>query len=141
MPIKEALVQANTWFKWMKANGVYDNTKIIIVSDHGRTGVYNPMLTSQKSKDGFDYNGYMPLLMVKDSNETGELKEDYTFMTLADVPSLALSVIGENNDKLLKYDKQQGVSLDCYGKFKGNQTVKNDIFNPKNWIYKKEKEK
>ena len=135
---KEALIRANEWFKWMKKNGVYNNTKIIIVSDHGRGGVFNPMLISQTNKKGLWYNAYMPLLMVKDFNESGDLKEYHTFMTLADVPSLALSAINDN-DSVLKYDKEKGLDLYLYGK-KRTLTVKKNIFNPKNWIYTNEKD-
>ena len=35
------------WIEWMKENGVYDNTRIILVSDHGRD-VYNPFFDRQK---------------------------------------------------------------------------------------------
>ena len=31
-----ALLRLGEWFDWMREQGVYDNTRIIIVSDHGR---------------------------------------------------------------------------------------------------------
>ena len=80
------------WFDYLKANGVYDNTRIILVSDHG----------SQETEDCFDEDqGFgkgrlHPLLMFKDFNSDGALKEDMTFMTNADVPSLLLKGLVEN---------------------------------------------
>ncbi|MFA6775361.1 MAG: membrane protein insertase YidC [Sphaerochaetaceae bacterium] len=80
------------WFDYLKKNGVYDNTKIIIVSDHG-------FALEEKMKDNFPLpNGdqlswYRALLMVKDFGSDGPLKTDDTFMTNADVPALSLQGI------------------------------------------------
>lgn len=87
------------WLKWMKENGVYDNTRIIIVSDHG-FNLYDPKFKNTqkipkshktKGKPGF-YNDF---LLVKDFNEKGDLKTDEKFMTSADVPLIATKGIIE----------------------------------------------
>ena len=31
-----AMLQLANWFDYMRENGVYDNTRIILVADHGR---------------------------------------------------------------------------------------------------------
>lgn len=84
------------WLDYLKANGCYDNTRIIMVSDHGIG-----------SKDGkkldfpddwpMDYNPdhNHPLLFVKDFNSHGRLAVSHDFMTNADVPAIALNGIVE----------------------------------------------
>ena len=66
------------WFDWMKQNGVYDNSKIIIAADHGA--------------DDYGENWYKgavtPLLMVKDFDRRGELKESDILMSNSDVLSI-----------------------------------------------------
>ena len=68
--------------KKLKQNGVYNNTKIIIMSDHGYLiddiDHVKPEITRNNS-----------LLLVKDFNANGDLRTDTTFMTSADVPYLA----------------------------------------------------
>ena len=83
------------WLDYLRENGVYDNTRIIIVADHGRDlslfGM-QPFGISQW-KDLMMYN---PLLMVKDFGETGPIKTDNSFMTNADTPLLAFEGLVEN---------------------------------------------
>ncbi|MCR5723554.1 MAG: YidC/Oxa1 family membrane protein insertase [Treponema sp.] len=81
------------FFDWLKKNDLYDNTRIIIVSDHG---------TSIKSGK-FENTGDMPFLkehvtaslLVKDFNDRTpsrdgtHLNRDMRFMTNADTPALA----------------------------------------------------
>ena len=77
---------------FLKENDVYDNTRIIIVADHGigygatASKNYNtPVLPDGSNKDH-----YNPLLLVKDFNASGDLKSDMTFMTNADTPAIAV---------------------------------------------------
>jgi hypothetical protein len=80
-----AIKRLASWFEYLKENDVYDNTRIIIVSDHGPEPNF---LT--KLKLPFNIEQYNPLLMVKDFNSAGEIQTDNTFMSNADVPALAL---------------------------------------------------
>lgn len=87
------------FFDWLKANDLYDNTRIIIVSDHGTT------IKSGK----FDSSG-MPFLkehvtaslIVKDFNDRTpspdgvHLRKDMSFMTNADTPAFATEGIIDN---------------------------------------------
>lgn len=79
------------FFKFLKDNNCYDNSRIIIVGDHGYYGIQTlGMDFMQNFKgSGIDPTKLMPLLMMKDFNAEGELKKNYDFMTLADVPILA----------------------------------------------------
>ena len=80
-----AYQKLSEWFDYLRANGVYDNTRIILVADHGR-GLGQFGIKS----NGQDMEIFMPLLMVKDFNAKGfTTSED--FMTNADVPTLATS--------------------------------------------------
>lgn len=83
------------WFSYLKSNGVYDNTRIIIVSDHGNGCAIDSF--DKKTIDGSYTKDHLhPILFVKDFNEHGLLKHDMTFMTTADVPSLALKDLVNN---------------------------------------------
>ena len=85
------------WLELLKDNQVYDNTRIIIVSDHGigrgvGEDVYSePILAGILSKDAL--RGF---LLYKDFNAAGSIQTDMTFMTTADVPTLALEGIVKN---------------------------------------------
>jgi len=71
------------WFEWMKRKDVYDNTKVIIVADHG------------SDEDQVYYEGAVnPLLMVKDYGARGPLKTSPALMVNADALSLICSGIG-----------------------------------------------
>lgn len=85
------------WLKWMKENGVYDNTRIIIVSDHGRN-VYDPFFKRKripKSRKASHPAFFNNVLLVKDFNAKGNLKTDNRFMTQASVPNIAMKGIIE----------------------------------------------
>ena len=87
-----ALTELGKWFDWMREQGIYDNTRIIIVADHGHFLKQFPDLIWS---DDLDIQSVNPLLMVKDFNSTGFSTSD-SFMTNADVPSLALEGIMDN---------------------------------------------
>ncbi len=76
-------IQLGEWFDYLRANGVYDNTRIILVSDHGKDINQFGINCNNQNLECF-----MPLLMVKDFNVKGfNVKED--FMTNGDTPLLA----------------------------------------------------
>ena len=78
------------WFDYLKKNGVYDNTRFIIVSDHGRQlGQFDEFIVKKKEKT-YDIEEFAALLMVKDYAAQGFNVSD-EFMTNGDVPSLAVA--------------------------------------------------
>ena len=97
-----ALLQLGNWLDKLRELGVYDNTRIIIVSDHGwPMEQFDSLRFGDGSSTDALYNpedamGYNPLLLVKDFGARGEVKTDYTFMTNADTPYLALSGIADD---------------------------------------------
>lgn len=86
-----AMLKLGEWFDYMRENDVYDNTRIILVSDHG---VDTHQSDDFILEDGFDIERNYALLMVKDFNDD-EFEESEEFMTCADVPALAAEDIIE----------------------------------------------
>ena len=85
-----AFLALGEWFDYLRENGVYDNTRIILVADHGRDlGQFNVYCNGQ------DMEIFMPLLMVKDFGATGFTVSE-EFMTNGDTPTLATMGLIEN---------------------------------------------
>ncbi|MBQ9910384.1 MAG: YidC/Oxa1 family membrane protein insertase [Lachnospiraceae bacterium] len=83
------LLQVGKWFDHLRMLGVYDNTRIIIVSDHGYYLGQDPERLFKAGNKEVDTEAFYPLLMVKDFNAAGFSISD-EFMTNADVPALAV---------------------------------------------------
>lgn len=83
-------LRLSEWFNYLRSNGVYDNTRIILVSDHGAHSDGLP------DRDDNVSSRFISTLMVKDFDATGTLKSDLTFMTNADTPALATAGIIED---------------------------------------------
>ncbi len=91
-----AFIQLGKWFDYLRENDVYDNTKIIIVSDHGRSLMqFDELVFDKKTEVYKNAEFYYPLLMIKDFNST-EFSISEEFMTNADVPTLATEGLIEN---------------------------------------------
>ena len=161
--ITASIKRIGTCIEYLKKNGIYDNTRIILVSDHGTTGGDAYMEQNEeldKALFGGDHYGrgrFHCLLMVKDFGASGEMQEDQTtFMTNADVPSIALKDIIEKpvnpfTNKPIPLDttslKKDGVIISANDKHvpvkHGKNTfsiekdqwwlVKDNIFKSENW--------
>ena len=83
-----SFLQLGKWFDYMKENHVYDNTKIVIVADHGyAVHQFDDVMYGEAC--GNDIMYYNPLLMVKDFDAAGFTTDD-SFMTNADAPVLTM---------------------------------------------------
>jgi YidC/Oxa1 family membrane protein insertase len=85
-----AFLLLGKWFVFLQEQGVYDNARILIVSDHGKSedSKYSGNIILPNN----DWlSGYHALLLVKDFMSTGELFTDTTFMTQGDVPFIAMN--------------------------------------------------
>ena len=95
-----ALMALGKWFESLQENGVYDNTRIIIVSDHGIGSMHGQNFSYPEfdvdTIQGFSKDYLHSLLLYKDFGDSGSLKTDSRFMTTADVPILAMEGIVEN---------------------------------------------
>lgn len=89
-----SMILLGNWFDYLRENNVYDNTRIILVSDHGRDLHQLDELLMGSDDLPVDIEYYYPLLMVKDFNSKGFVTSD-TFMTNADVPTLAMEELIE----------------------------------------------
>ncbi len=86
------MLKLGDWFDYMRENGIYDNTRIILVSDHGRSSLYE----GDEARLGeTDISSFYPLLMVKDF-DSKEFVTSEEFMTNGDVPTLAMKDIIED---------------------------------------------
>lgn len=141
-----------SWLEYLKSNDCYDNTRIIIVADHGRGIPVN----SDRFKDFKDSSvpaSMNPLFMVKDFNSRGKIKTDNSFMTNADTlfeakKDLPVSEYNPFTKQYLVPQKKNGVHI-YYGKnwncteqktwkkFELDETncwiIKDDISKPENW--------
>ena len=89
-----AFLQLGRWFDYLRDQGVYDNTRIILVADHGHgMAQFKDMIFGEWVGNTWhhpqDVMSYNPLLMVKDFAGKGFHVDD-RFMTNADTPILAL---------------------------------------------------
>ena len=140
------------YLDYLKHSEVYNNSRIIIMSDHGNKYVRFPEYSDFNNEIVVNFN---PLLMVKDFNQNSDLKIDNTFMTNADVPYIATKDIISNpqnpfTGKILSSNsKLNGVYVYMDHKnwnayqFTSNRVildslpkimhVKDNIFNEANW--------
>jgi hypothetical protein len=139
------------FIEFLKTEGVYDNTRIILVADHGRgSGKYKENITLP---DGSPLQYYNPLLMFKDFNSTGaRMAVDDSFMTNGDAALFALKDIVANpvnpfTNRELKADKAGGAAITTievlssyrHSKYRYNirgdqwMRVHSNIFDPANW--------
>lgn len=89
----KALLMLADWFDYLRENGIYDNTRIVVASDHGARHLKDfPELIME---DGTDMEATNPLLMFKDFNATGFTTSN-DFMTNADTPVLAMKDVVED---------------------------------------------
>lgn len=158
-----SLLSLGKWFDYLKANDVWDNTKIIIVSDHGYTNGYNCESLGAFDNMIFDNIGLdlmmiNPLLIVKDFNSKS-FKTDDSFMTNADVPSLVFKDLIDtpinpftgnviNSDEKFKHPQLITASHKNVGDQDPNSStfntedgvwysVHDNIFDEKNWTIEK----
>jgi len=138
------------WFAFLKDNGVYDNTRIIIASDHGIND-YSAFDGNILLPTGDCLQFYAALLFFKDFGAQGDIAVDNQFMVNADTPILATKEIipypvNPFTGKALEAQKANGVTITSsqnftkpqpkYGYNIGSKEwlhVKDSIFDPKNW--------
>lgn len=135
------------FINFLKKENLYDNTKIILVSDHGNHTYNQTFFNNTYYRYFTQFNS---LLMCKDFNSRGELKIDTNFSTVADASYLATKHI-ENiknpfNGKIITNDyKTNGVYVielldpGIKGQYSNRYNfnifyyVKDNIFNTNNW--------
>lgn len=146
-----ALMRIAEWVDYLKTKDVYNNTRIIIVSDHGRA-LFDDMLLD----NGTHIESMNSLLMVKDfgsdHSSSYRIKTDPSFMTNADTAYLAAKDLFENPVNPFtgnEFKLNSGEALVNDSEFWEDQyytlkqfdyhdsqwfTVKDNIFDKNNWI-------
>lgn len=136
------------WIKWMKEAEVYDNTQIVLVSDHGKqTGKYVPLeliYQVQRKTKGLAANRPHALMLVKDIASRHPLKVSDIFLSNADTPSIVCEVINgcENiirspikfpiKDREIDYSVLTSQETGKYNVII-HYKVKNNLFDYQNW--------
>uniref|UniRef100_UPI0025CC5824 sulfatase-like hydrolase/transferase n=3 Tax=uncultured Brachyspira sp. TaxID=221953 RepID=UPI0025CC5824 len=135
------------FIEFLKINEVYDNTKIILISDHGAENVNTLKFTDDDMKF---YVWFNALFMYKDFRSSGNIKIDTNFMTIADMPYFAVKHIPNikntfNNNIITNDYKTNGAYIvklnnwDIGRQFNNNYNfstyyfVKDNIFDKNNW--------
>ena len=162
------LKKVGEWIHYLKENEVFDNTRIIIVSDHGAY-LKSKNFDKIQLEDIMSFkvssmaSMYNPLFMVKDFNQRSAFNTDYTFMTNADTIFFAKSDfnISETNPftgKKFMQIKENGINVYPCSGFEAQVPIMKDkkkftldsklgfhisknIFEQENWIPIKEWEK
>ncbi|OJF75651.1 MAG: hypothetical protein BKP49_11105 [Treponema sp. CETP13] len=143
------LIQLGNWFDYLRQNDVWNNTKIILVSDHG----YALNLPAFESFAGDKQRAawHNCFLMVKDFNAENAIHTDYTLMSNADTPYLATKDVINNptnpftSNAITQHDKSEGITIYSNSRFapeyhpkntfnlKSKQIIKDSIFDASNW--------
>lgn len=110
-----SLRRVGEWFEFLQKNEAYDNSRIVIVADHGAPAINHDFEHTENTINVIPEK-YHPLLMFKDFGSSGDVKIDRTFMTNADAPYLLLA--GEIEEaknpftgKAIKQDKDNGALI------------------------------
>ncbi len=148
-----AFKQLGKFFDFLREYGVYNNTRIIIVSDHGTWGVEFKQFDGSALKGLREY--YSAMLLYKDFDSNDTIKRDDAFMTNADTLFLAkdclyLSDKNPFTGKVLEQSKEQGVNIYGVIEYKPDRCfnltefpldkenaawhVSENIYNESNWI-------
>jgi len=130
------LISIGKWLDYLKENDLYDNTRIIIVGDHGANYfAFDDMLVDLDGEIT-DLEVFTPLLMVKDFGDGDFITSD-EFMTNADVPTIAME--GLIKDPVNPYTKNP---INSNVKQERDQyvfdnskwlSIHDNIYDPANW--------
>lgn len=117
-----SIKQLSLWLDYLKENDCYENTRIIITSDHGTALNIPNEFNDEKKFSNKQVLSFNPLLLVKDFGADGELKIDHEFMTNADTLFIASKGIIQNLENPFLHTplipkKQNGIR--CFHTAKG----------------------
>lgn len=148
-----AFKQVGKWLDFLRENDAYDNTRIVIVSDHGRGIALNDFSHFADSRIPASYT---PILLFKDFGSRRELSTDESFMTNADTLFLATQGLGLDEENPFTHsafsqEKQDGITVYPIKDLEWNAEkmadkfqftldkakafhVHTDIFDEENWI-------
>ena len=137
-----AMISIAKWMDYLRENDLYDNTRIIIVADHGYSFFTFDDMIMDNGGEITDLDMFTPLLMVKDFCESGDTPSEKIvtsdeFMTNADTAIIALE--GLVDDPVNPYT---GASINNAQKYARKQyifddriwlSVEGNIYDTDNW--------
>ena len=154
-----ALLAVGKWLDFLKENDCWENSRIIIVADHGiGDSVADELFGEESEVNGYAKDHFYPILLVKQfssKENVRPLETDMAFMTTADVPFLTLEGIVENpknpytGNPIDTLPKSDGVLVTTDGISNPDKSrskyvftveknswvsVRENIFDPKNWV-------
>jgi membrane protein insertase Oxa1/YidC/SpoIIIJ len=140
------------WIGWMKREGVYDNTFIIVISDHGNNANDTGIEFPASLRNPFDRANLSPvhvLMLVKRFGAHGPVRIDPRLVSNADTPAILFSAIGGGSDssedptenpnptpRTLEYASLRGSWKDFLDNGKAGfeyYTVGGDMRDPNSW--------
>ncbi|MBQ7747323.1 MAG: sulfatase-like hydrolase/transferase, partial [Spirochaetia bacterium] len=134
---REFLYLFDKYCTWLKEQGLYDNTYIILISDHGNVYAdYNP-LTDDKI-----INGFNPLFMIKEFDAKGNLQiNNDVLISSHDAEKFMKNALYDTPVVIPKGRKIQAVHYDNSDKFLDTgiidiinaYDVERWVYDPKNW--------
>ena len=145
------ILQLGKYFDYLKKNNCYDNTRIVVVADHGCNHSYSDF---QDFDDPTIPASYNPLLLFKDFNSTNGIQTDNSLMTNADPlfllkqglnlsdknPFTGKPLIQDDKTNIRVYPLQDGGNNPTYNMDRTqfmtknpSYEVKENIFVPENW--------
>lgn len=86
------------WTDWMKKEGVYDNSLIVVMSDHGNKADDHDFKLPPALDNPFDRadaSRANALFLVKPFGARGELRKDERFLSTADAPAILFNALGD----------------------------------------------
>ncbi len=137
-----SFIALSNWFKWMKERGVYDNTRIILISDHDG---WNSSRLYYLFNKNYPIERPHALLMVKDFDSNSEFSTNSAYLTHAsDVPAFILKNYENSSQQPWKNTQRTRClahgdwqrsrhNLNFYN-IKYNLCIKGTLFNKDNWI-------
>lgn len=126
-----ALKALAKWFDWMKKEGVWDNTTVVLASDHsaGDDPAYSKIFTDAGMGTGAARSN--ALLLVKKAGQAGELKTDDAPMTAAKAAALWTGVEPpQPRIHILGKSRDEGYLIERVWHVNGS------MFDPKSWTEK-----
>ena len=128
------------FFDYLKENGAYDNTRILIVSDHGSSAREKDFQWDEKF-EMLRPGRYHPLFMFKDFGSAGDFVTSDEFMTNADGPAMLLEGFVANpenpftGDAVTNATKSDGALINTSNLFMPHHTKSKYVFTfpPTDW--------
>ena len=131
-----AMYKVSLWLEWMKTARIYDNTAIIILSDHGHYDSFKQIQNNAGKQLGKQSDA---LLLVKPFGARTPFSVNHTLMSNADLHSMICTFIDMPCQIIDPHNTPNRVLYHSNSNFEENLSVErvfqvtDDIYKPENW--------